>query len=437
MCSGIIEVTLNRDGPSTPWGFRLHGGKDIGFPLVIQRVFMGSPSEGELQRGDTILRVQGRDTAEMTHMEAHDLIKAAGTRLQLLIRRLQGGPQTPTSPISPLPTMDGMHPYAKLLRETEASRTMSKAPMFQPMSPPRVTPQPSRSTPVPPKTYCYSPLPTTPILDNSPIGGYFARTPRNQADAELLEYRQEKYREKDAIVNQGYRTLPLIAPGPKTRHDIPMGSYLRHTPDPNWKGRSQIHPTTPKFGILPTPTYSALGHYRRTPTQPHHPGAPSFERPLDESSQLVHHQYNSPMFLYSQKNIDETIKEQTGVAPAKPPRLTVGNALPANQSGPLSPGTPGTLAPARPGTKLTNIVDITLSPTFQMIQEVENRSSSPLPESRTPTLLRRAPGPQPAGPVHFQGEKVNTFGCPKEVIHQSGSFNALVSALSAPQVGAE
>ncbi|GFY62834.1 PDZ domain-containing protein, partial [Trichonephila inaurata madagascariensis] len=94
-------------------------------------------------------------------------------------------------------------------------------------------------------------------------------------------------------------------------------------------------------------------------------------------------------------------------------------SFPPNQAGPLSPGTPGTLAPARPGTKLTNIVDITLSPTFQMIQEVENRSGSPLPEQRTPTLPRRAPGPAP-GPKPFQ-EQINSFGV---VIHPR--FQALI-----------
>ncbi|GIY35758.1 hypothetical protein CDAR_27741 [Caerostris darwini] len=82
---------------------------------------MGSPSEGELQRGDTILQIQGRDTVDMTHMDAHDLIKAASTRLQLLIRRLPGAPQTPLTPTSPLPTTDGMHPYAKLLRKRSRS----------------------------------------------------------------------------------------------------------------------------------------------------------------------------------------------------------------------------------------------------------------------------------------------------------------------------
>ncbi|GIY98976.1 PDZ domain-containing protein [Caerostris extrusa] len=121
----------------------------------------------------------------------------------------------------------------------------------------------------------------------------------------------------------------------------------------------------------------------------------------------------------------------------KKPTLNVGNPLPPGQSGPLSPGTPGNLAPARPGTKLTNIVDITLSPTFQMIQEVENRSGSPLPEQRTPTLPRRAPGPaQGPRPFYADQERVNSFGSSKEVIHQSGSFKTLMSSLYSPEQAA-
>ncbi|KAG8194702.1 hypothetical protein JTE90_028016 [Oedothorax gibbosus] len=390
---------------------------------------MGSPSESDLQRGDAILQIQGRDSADLTHMDAHDLIKAAGQRLQLLIRRMPGAPQTPTSP---LPSSE-MHPYAKLLRETEASRPA----LFQPMHAHR--PQPTTHRPTTPKPYCFSPLPTTPVT-GGPLGGFFTPSPRNQADVELMEYRQEKYKEKDAMLNQGYRTLPLIAPGPKTRHDIPMGSYLRHVPDSNWKGgrTTSVQPTTPKFyGHYPTPTYSTIGRCsgtRRAPSGPP-PGAPTFERPIDDSSVLVHHQFNSPMFLYSQKNIDQTIREQTGISNAKP-KLTVGTGGQAPNQGPLSPGTSGsTLAPARPGTKLSNIVDITLSPTFQLIQEAENRSGSPVPDSgpRTPTQQRRVvPGPGPRTPFYEE----NSFGSNREIIHQSGSFKTLMSAMRSPFVAA-
>lgn len=33
-----VAVELVRDGPYTPWGFRMTGGADIGTPLVIQKV---------------------------------------------------------------------------------------------------------------------------------------------------------------------------------------------------------------------------------------------------------------------------------------------------------------------------------------------------------------------------------------------------------------
>lgn len=113
--------------------------------------------------------------------------------------RLPGAPQTPVSPTSPMPS-GGMHPYATLLRQTEAARTMPKAPMFQPMSPPRVTPQPLPTTPI--KEYCYSPLPTTPLPNATPFGGFFTPTPKTLADSELIEYHQEKAKEKEAIVHQ-------------------------------------------------------------------------------------------------------------------------------------------------------------------------------------------------------------------------------------------
>ena len=35
---GEIELRLYRDSLSTPWGFRLYGGKDLSTPLSVQRV---------------------------------------------------------------------------------------------------------------------------------------------------------------------------------------------------------------------------------------------------------------------------------------------------------------------------------------------------------------------------------------------------------------
>ncbi|CAC5373290.1 LDB3 [Mytilus coruscus] len=96
-------VKLYRDSFDTPWGFRLQGGKDLNQPLVLQRVFSNSPAEGELQRGDIILSINGRDSGSFTHKQAQDTIKFAGGQLDINVQRPSPGsvhiqPLQPTSP---------------------------------------------------------------------------------------------------------------------------------------------------------------------------------------------------------------------------------------------------------------------------------------------------------------------------------------------------
>lgn len=91
-----MRVKLFRDSFDTPWGFRLQGGRDLNQPLVVQRVFSNTPAEGELQRGDIFLEINGRDADGYTHKQALDQIKFAGGQIELLIER----PATPN--INPL-----------------------------------------------------------------------------------------------------------------------------------------------------------------------------------------------------------------------------------------------------------------------------------------------------------------------------------------------
>ncbi|XP_056018831.1 uncharacterized protein LOC125672255 isoform X10 [Ostrea edulis] len=96
-------VRLSRDSFETPWGFRLQGGHDLNLELVVQRVFSNSPAEGELQRGDVILAINGRDASTLTHKQAQDGIKHCGGQVELLVSRPPSGasvkplqPQSPT-----------------------------------------------------------------------------------------------------------------------------------------------------------------------------------------------------------------------------------------------------------------------------------------------------------------------------------------------------
>ena len=47
----------------------------------------GTPSAGALHPGDTILGIGGTNARQLTHMQAHQLIKSAGNHLQLTLMR--------------------------------------------------------------------------------------------------------------------------------------------------------------------------------------------------------------------------------------------------------------------------------------------------------------------------------------------------------------
>jgi C-terminal processing protease CtpA/Prc len=50
-------------------------------------VFVGSPADGELHRGDAILGINGYDASNMIHKQAQDLIKNAGGTINLIVRK--------------------------------------------------------------------------------------------------------------------------------------------------------------------------------------------------------------------------------------------------------------------------------------------------------------------------------------------------------------
>ena len=55
--------------------------------VSILQVFVGSPAEGELHRGDTIAAIENYDASQMTHKQAQDVIKGCGGSCSLRIRR--------------------------------------------------------------------------------------------------------------------------------------------------------------------------------------------------------------------------------------------------------------------------------------------------------------------------------------------------------------
>ncbi|XP_023238614.1 LIM domain-binding protein 3-like isoform X2 [Centruroides sculpturatus] len=380
----VVSVSLRRDGPGTAWGFRLQGGRDVGCPLTIQRVFLGSPSEGEIQRGDVLLQINNKDAGKLSHMEAHDIIKHAGNNLNLVVHRsgIASSPGiTPTTP----PFKPTGHPLAnvKPLPSSGIKPGIPSAPkLFQP-----VAPQPSQNSNLPwVKQPGYVPPPTSAKIPT------FFPTPQNFVEVEEQEFYKENTREKQAIVNQAYRTFPLISPHAKPRHDLPTGSYLRHVQDPNWRQSPTRAPQVNRV-VMQTPS---------------------------QGPQVVHSQYNSPINLYSNQNVAETYAEQTGMQPGT--MRPAAKKFTTQQSQTSSPAAKG-------GEKMSSIVDITKSPTYQMIQEQESKMS-PKPE------VDEAPRSTPQKRMYIhpiqcnEDHSLNAFGVPRDKILQSGSFKSLMTIIN-------
>ncbi|XP_076685011.1 PDZ_signaling and DUF4749 domain-containing protein Zasp66 isoform X6 [Andrena cerasifolii] len=135
---------------------------------------------------------------------------------------------------------------------------------------PKVPPQLPKS-PVPPPTFEEYSRPTTP------------------SDCFTLPHEHlDEIREEKAYLSQPYRTTPLVLPGAKIKKDAPLGEcYLRHHPNPMIR--------------------AAPHHY-----EPAHPEVAMKQK-------VVHKQFNSPIGLYSEQNIADTIKCQASAIPPKKP----------------------------------------------------------------------------------------------------------------------
>uniref|UniRef100_K1PQ23 PDZ and LIM domain protein 5 n=1 Tax=Magallana gigas TaxID=29159 RepID=K1PQ23_MAGGI len=89
-----LEAKLERVDPTTPWGFRMQGGKEFGIPLTILKVNQGSlAAKCGLQQGDIILKIGSQETTNHKHKEAQDLIIGSGNKLDLLLQRGAPAPQ--------------------------------------------------------------------------------------------------------------------------------------------------------------------------------------------------------------------------------------------------------------------------------------------------------------------------------------------------------
>ncbi|XP_021944189.1 PDZ and LIM domain protein Zasp isoform X1 [Folsomia candida] len=84
-------LKLSRPNLGTPWGFRIHGGKDFGQPLVVLKVTANSiASQSGLSPGDVLLKINASDASNLTHKAAQDVIKNAGNSVDFVVIKAAG-----------------------------------------------------------------------------------------------------------------------------------------------------------------------------------------------------------------------------------------------------------------------------------------------------------------------------------------------------------
>ncbi|XP_011330699.1 uncharacterized protein LOC105275507 isoform X3 [Ooceraea biroi] len=260
-----IIVKLKRSSAGRPWGIRIAGGADLGAPIVVTR------SENEaLQRGDVIKKIDDYDARDVRHVDAQNLLQNSET-IKLVIERSEPSSVTASSRIDTINTINTVSPpptiFKSIFGDGAAVTSLYKQPKerFQELP---------KSPIAPPSVEEYTPVQTPDYTLRSTIF-----LPREHLD---------EVREERVHLSQPYRTTPLVLPGAKVKKDAPLGEcYLRHHPNPMIR--------------------AAPHHY-----EPAHPEVAMKQK-------IVHKQFNSPIGLYSEQNIADTIKCQASAVPVKKP----------------------------------------------------------------------------------------------------------------------
>lgn len=83
-----LLIRLRRNDTSTPWGFRMHGGRNYGMPLYIQKITARSLShKAGLRPGDGILQIGMTPATHLTHEQAKMEIIRAGNEVDFYVQR--------------------------------------------------------------------------------------------------------------------------------------------------------------------------------------------------------------------------------------------------------------------------------------------------------------------------------------------------------------
>uniref|UniRef100_A0A0B7ADD6 PDZ and LIM domain protein Zasp n=1 Tax=Arion vulgaris TaxID=1028688 RepID=A0A0B7ADD6_9EUPU len=281
-----LEAKLERTDSSTPWGFRMQGGKDFSSPLTIQNVNPGSlAAKCGLQTGDIILKIGTSDTKLLKHKEAQTSILDCGNRLDLLLQRIREKK-----------SQNGWGGTAGSDRfngpEINTSNSWNSQP--QTISPAGQTSQQSfNSAPRPFGSQAPARSNYEPILSQQTSNLSLSSQPKEVLDFQSVG---EKYADKDEATDP-------------SQHQSKSFKYLANLMDEGRELNSALKPrvgsSTSKAPPITKPT---------PPPEPVHPPAAT---PIGPGSKpgtvkaLVSQRYNNPIGLYSNDNVNTQLEGQS------------------------------------------------------------------------------------------------------------------------------
>ncbi|XP_011498674.1 PREDICTED: PDZ and LIM domain protein 3 isoform X3 [Ceratosolen solmsi marchali] len=152
---------------------------------------------------------------------------------------------------------------------------------------------------------------TTPVLPKSPIPPPLALEDTDYTSSLLpssqyapVRDHYDEVREERYYLSQPYRTTPLVLPGAKIKKDTPINEcYLRHHPNPMVRASPrQYEFLSPEVAMKQKVAESVLQRCVSPNDLP----------------KVVPMQFNSPVGLYSEQNIADTLRGQASAIPKKP-----------------------------------------------------------------------------------------------------------------------
>ncbi|XP_067942466.1 PDZ and LIM domain protein 3-like isoform X1 [Watersipora subatra] len=303
--SQIFKVCLSRPNSSVSWGFRLQGGADFSTALSIQLVQPGSVAEQSgLQARDGILQINGAATETLDHETAKMEIIRAGNEIEFLVQR--GAVTTWKPSVTSMSDLKPSELQAHTLPGNSApvQKTSLTINQQQPVNhigsshnrsarPFGATQPQGRST--------ISPEAHVSIRDSFPDAAGRTTT-RNQLQQEYLK-------ECEGVV-------------PKVDYDVQPSlrqqSYSPHQPTQPKPFSPTYQPTSPVYQPLSpgqqpmSPSQQPMSPSQQPMSPGRQPLSPG-QQPMSPGSKVMHAQFNTPLGIYSNKNVGDTFQQQASV----------------------------------------------------------------------------------------------------------------------------